>query len=289
MTPTTLILILLAAILHAGWNLLLKQSNEKYIASWWATLVSIICISPVLFIYPFPKPAIWPYALISGALEAAYMITLSSAYYRGDYSLIYPISRGAAPAFLVLWAVLFLHESPSLPGLIGILLIIGGLILVSSSAMWINQQGGGRKFSTNFKGVILALLVALLISVYSVIDGAAVKQTHPVSYIVLVFGAMTLFITPFVFKRHGWAAMVTEWRAHRLRNFAIGCMAILAYLLVLIVYSLSSVSYAGTIREVSVIFAAIAGAWFLGEGFGIPRTIGAIIIFSGILLIATCG
>jgi len=289
MTLTTLSLILLAAFMHAGWNLLLKQENEKYIASWWASLAGLICISPVLFFYPFPQPAIWPYALVSGALEAAYMITLASAYYRGDYSLVYPISRGAAPAFLVIWAILFLRETPSIPGLAGIIMIIAGLILVSSSAFQINRGANQNSSGNSAKGVLLALMVALFISFYSVIDGAAVKHTNPVSYIVLVFGVMTLCITPYVFKHHGWAALAAEWRDHKVRLIVLGVLAILAYLLVLVVYALSPVSYAGTIREVSVVIAAIIGARYLGEGFGIKRTIGAIIIFGGILLIAFRG
>jgi drug/metabolite transporter (DMT)-like permease len=289
MTLTTLLLILLAALMHAGWNLLLKQESEKYIASWWATLTSLIIISPVLFFYPFPKPALWPYALISGALEAAYMVTLSSAYYRGDYSLVYPISRGAAPAFLVVWAVVFLHETPSIYGIAGIIMIVAGLIVVSNSAFQLDSRAPRSAARNNTKGILLALMVALFISFYSVIDGAAVKQTSPVSYIVLVFGVMTLCITPFVFKRYGWGALVEEWRAHWMRLIAIGVLAILAYLLVLEVYAISPVSYAGTVREVSVVIAAIAGSRFLGESFGLKRTVGAVVIFGGILLIALGG
>ena len=83
--------------------------------------------------------------------------------------------------------------------------------------------------------------------------------------------------------------MVAEWRNHWLRLTTIGVLAILAYLLVLVVYALSPVSYAGTIREVSVVIAAIAGSRFLGESFGLKRTVGAIVIFGGILLIALGG
>jgi len=252
-------------------------------------LAGLMCIFPVLFFIPFPDPSLWPYAFISGGLEATYMIALATAYYRGDYSLVYPISRGAAPAFLVVWAVLFLHESPRITGLFGIFSIIIGLFLVSNSTL---RKENGQIISNRsikVKGVLWALIVALLISIYSVIDGAAVRQTNPVSYIVLVFGVMTFCITPFIFKRYGWKAMVNEWRSHWLRLTIMGCLSILAYLLVLVVYSLSSVSYAGTIREVSVVIAALAGTKYLGEGFGISRIIGATIIFSGILLIAISG
>jgi drug/metabolite transporter (DMT)-like permease len=289
MTPISLLLILLAAMMHAGWNLLLKQESKKYLASWWASLASLICVWPVLFFYPFPKPNIWPYALVSGALEAVYMITLASAYYRGDYSLVYPISRGAAPAFLVIWAVLFLHETPSTLGLAGIIMIIVGLILVGSSAFLLHRETIHITTRNSVKGVLLALLVALFISFYSVIDGAAVKQVSPVSYIVLVFGVMTLCISPYVIKHYGWEAMVAEWRTHWLRLTALGVLSILAYMLVLVVYSLSPVSYAGTIREVSVVIAAVIGAKYLGEGFGVKRVIGSTIIFCGILLIAIGG
>lgn len=70
---------------------------------------------------------------------------------------------------------------------------------------------------------------------------------------------------------------------------AIGVLMLVAYMLVLVVYGFSSVSYAGAIREISIVFGALAGWLWLKEKFGFVRVAGALVIFSGILIILIAG
>jgi len=62
-----------------------------------------------------------------------------------------------------------------------------------------------------------------------------------------------------------------------------------AYALVLQAYVLAPVSYAGAVREIGVVFAALVGWRWLGEAFGPIRTAGATLIFLGLVLIALAG
>jgi len=105
-----ILLLLLSAALHALWNLLLKKSQEKYIAMGWQVMISGIFAFFLLFFTGFPPRSMWLFAIISMSLEAVYFILLSNAYSDSDFSLVYPIARGTAPAFLMLWSVLFLRE-----------------------------------------------------------------------------------------------------------------------------------------------------------------------------------
>jgi drug/metabolite transporter (DMT)-like permease len=285
MPVSALALLILAALLHAGWNLLLKNTDHKYIVLWWGLCLASILSLPLLILH-WPLPArIWPYALASALFEAIYDGTLAAAYQKDDFSLVYPIARGGAPALLALWAILFLKETPSPLGKIGLVLITGGLMIVGSSKWWSARKKGIGSAA----GIGLAGLVALIISLYSVIDGAAVKLTDAPAYTVLVFVLTAVFGLPVMLKLYGWQAVKVEGRARWLPAAAIGVLSLLAYMLVLIAYSFSPVSYAGAIREISIVFGALAGWLWLKEEFGSMRLVGALVIFVGILTILIGG
>lgn len=277
-------LLFLSAILHTTWNILLKQAGEKYIATWWAVLTGAIIFLPFLFLTGFPARETWPLLLMSVLFETAYYVTLSSAYNDSDFSLVYPMARGAAPALIAVWAILFLGEKLTLFGLLGLGIIISGLLVIGGSALFKNNGHKPHK-----KGILRALLLALLISIYSTIDGAAVKRTPAFSYAVIVFCLYPALTTPLMFKRYGWQTLKTEWLNQRLRLVAIGLLTVSAYLLALGAYAIAPVSYSGAVREISVVMGAFAGWRFLGERLGGWRIAGAAIIFTGILLIALWG
>jgi drug/metabolite transporter (DMT)-like permease len=272
-----------SAILHTTWNLLLKQSGEKYVAVWWAAVIGAGLFIPVLFFTGLPARNTWILLLLSVLLEAAYYVVLSAAYNDSDFSLVYPMGRGTAPAFIALWSVLFLHETLTVGGLIGLIVIILGLLVVGSSDLF---QSKGKPHK---RGIYLALLLALLISIYTVVDGTAVRQTAALPYTIMIFFLLPIFSSPFIFHHYGWATLKSELGSHYLRLLAIGVLTVAAYSLALWAYSFSLLGYAGAIREVSVVMGAYAGWQFLNEKLGGRRVIGAIVIFAGILMIALYG
>ncbi len=285
MSPIALGLLITAAALHAGWNLLVKQAGEKQIFTWWAMVAGVACFAPLLALSPLPLARIWPYAVVSALVEALYFVALTRAYKIGDFSLVYPLARGAAPALLAVWATLFLGERPRLAGVIGLVVLLGGLIVVGGGGWWARRAAGGP----SARGIGTALGVACCISVYSAIDGAAVRLADPAPYTVLVIALSAVCTAPAVLARYGRAAVVAEWRANWGRIAAVGILTMISYMLVLRAYASTGVSYAGAIREISVVFAALVGWRWLGEGFGAARTIGAGVIFAGILIIAVAG
>ena len=285
MPLTALALLLVAAMMHTTWNLIVKRAKEKQVFTWWALLVGSVCFVPILAQAPPFPIRIWPYVTISALVEAIYFIILTRAYEHGDFSLVYPMARGSAPAFLAIWAALFLGERPRPYGVLGIALLVLGLIGVGGKAWW-----SLRKTSTLSKSAVgLALSVACCISIYSVIDGAAVHITAPAPYTVLVIGLSAAFVAPVVLTQFGHHTIVAEWRTNWLRIVIVGILMLLSYMLVLLVYSIARVSYAGAIREISVVFAAFVGWRWLSEDFGLMRLVGAIFIFAGILVIAIAG
>ena len=283
MPPFAIALLFFSAILHTTWNLLLKQSDDKYISTWWAVFAGSVIFLPVLFFTGLPARETWTLLIASVVVEVVYYGLLSYAYNDSDFSLVYPLARGSAPALIAFWSILFLGERPTPGGFIGLIIVILGLIIVGSSGRF-SSQG-----KPHLKGIVLALVIAFVISIYSVIDGAAVKMTPAFPYAILVFFLAPAITSPLVMKRYGWRHMRSSWNEDRKRLFAIGLLTVFAYLLALAAYSIAPVSYSGAIRELSVVLGAFAGWKILGETLGRQRLLGSVVIFVGILVIALFG
>lgn len=275
-------LLLIAAALHATWNLFVKRAREKQVMIWLALLTGVLIYLPLVLLNPINVLSVWPFVLSSAIMESIYYIVLIRAYQNGDFSLVYPMARGTAPALLAVWAALFLGERPTLLGVIGISLLVLGLVVVGGKVWWSLRKVA--KLRTNALG--MALGVALCISIYSAIDGAAVHRVNPLPYTVIVIAFAAALITPVILLRYGKAAISAEWRANWLRILLVGIFTVLAYMLALKSYTIIRVSYAGAIREVSVVFAAFLGWKLLNEELGAIRLVGSALIFSGILVIA---
>jgi len=283
--PTfAIFLLLISAILHTSWNLLIKQAEDKYIVTWWMVSIGGLFALIALFFTGLPPRAMWPFALLSICVEATYFTTLSYAYHDNDFSLIYPVARGSAPAFLALWSFIFLHEKLTSGGLLGLGMIIGGLLVIG-----INTLTQAHVTNVHFKGTAVALFIALLISIYSTIDGAAVRNGFAVPYVMSMFAFVPIPLTPFIFREYKWERIKTALVNQPIRVPLAGVLGVLAYLMAVYSYSIAPLTYAGAVREVSVVFGALVGWWFLKEKMGGVRVLGAIVIFVGILVIAIFG
>jgi drug/metabolite transporter (DMT)-like permease len=280
MPAFAILLLLTSASLHALWNLLLKRSQEKYIAMGWQVILSGILAFFLLLFTGLPPRSMWSFALISMALEAVYFILLSNAYSDHDFSLVYPIARGTAPAFLMLWSVLFLREQLSLSGILGVGLIVCGMLIIGATSLL--QSRGSR---LHLKGVAVALLVALLISLYTLIDGTAVKNGPALPYALTMFMFVPVLTTTYNLHRFGWEPFLAAWKGPRLPLVLAAVLGVTAYLLALFAYSIAPLSYSGAIREVSVVIGAFLGWLFLEEPMGSTRVLGSMVIFAGILTI----
>jgi drug/metabolite transporter (DMT)-like permease len=280
-----LALLIASAFLHMGWNLLMKQTADRYVVTWWALLIGSLCFLPLAVAARAELRPVWGYALAGACFQVLYYIILGFAYGSGDFSLVYPLARGTAPVLIALWAVLFLGESLSWAGLIGLGAIVLGIVLIGAGA-WRNSPQRSLKLSW---GTVAPFLIALCISGYSVIDGAAVKQAPPLPYTALGLGLSVVLMTPLVWTRYGWGTLKRVGQEHWWRITLIGLATFAAYGLTLTAYRLAHVSYVGAVREVSIVLAALVGWLWLGEPFGLTRTVGALVVAAGILVVTVVG
>ncbi len=270
--------------MHAVWNFLLKSADEKYAAMGWQTILSGILALGVMFYSGLPPREMWLFAVISMLLEAVYFILLCIAYSDHDFSLVYPIARGAAPALLVVWTAVFLQERLTVAGYIGLAMITIGMMVIGATAL---LQSKGEKI--HLKGVLTALTVALVISLYTFIDGKAVKSGPALPYGLSMFVMVPFVTTPYIAYHYGWDSFTRVWKRNRNYLLMGGVLGLVAYMLALFAYTFAPLGYSGAIREVSAVIGAFLGWQLLKEQMGEMRVIGSVIVFAGVMVIAVLG
>src|SRR3972149_686975 len=279
-----LVLLFFSAVMHAFWNFLLKNAEEKYIAMGWQVILSGIFSLGFIFFTGLPPKEMWLFAFISMILEAIYFILLCSAYSDHDFSLVYPIARGAAPALLVLWSAIFLREQLTAGGYLGIAMITGGIIVIGATTLLQNKSE-----KPHLRGILTALSVALVISIYTFIDGTAVKNGPALPYGLSMFVMVPFVTTPYLTRKYGWDHFTDMWKKKRGYLLLGGVLGLVAYMLALFAYTFAPLSYSGAIREVSAVIGAFLGWRSLKEEMGGVRVVGSAIVFAGVMVIALFG
>ncbi|MEO8469737.1 MAG: EamA family transporter [Chloroflexota bacterium] len=289
MPPLAVALVLIAAVLHAGWNVLLKTSGDPL-----RTAVRLQAVGTAVLV-PFGiwawvahgTPAIDPggigLALLSGVLEAGYFVFLSSAYGRGDLSLVYPLARGSAPLMAIGVGLGILGERLSGPALVGVACILIGIMLVARP--WRAVRAAGR----HHRGAIgFALLTGMMIAAYSTVDRLGVRVLDPWLYgsFLAVFATIILTTVAVVGRRTGIIATppAPRYPTPLWRDAVTGVLSLGAYLLVLFAYSLAPLAAVAPLRESGIVIAAAWGALRLGEAAG-RREAGARIAAGGLVVL----
>ncbi len=282
----SIFLLLLAAVLHALSNALIKLSRDKLAFTWWMLTAWAIIGFPLILFVGQPPPIGWVIVFVSGLIEAVYFITLTRAYALGDLSQVYPIARGSAPLFVLLWAMLFLGERPTLIGVGGIVIVVIGLYLVNLPALseWKRPLLGFKSSAARW-----ALLTGLLISIYSAIDKVGVRYFDPLPYLYLFLGVTWIVLSAQWLNPDRRVALRAELgpdtQKRVLRAIAVALLGSGAYGLVLAALRLSPVSYVSPVRELSVVIGAWIGVRFIGEPGGRVRLVAAALVATGILVI----
>ncbi len=274
MTPATLGLVLFAALLHAGWNLLVKSSGDRLVAVWGVVSVATACSVVVLGIAGLPPREAWPYIVPSGIIHIGYNIALALAYDRADLSVSYPIARGSAPMLATLGGVLFVGDEPGAAGVVGVLLVCGGIIALARARGPANGLGW-------------AIITGLFISSYTLVDAAGVRAGgESIRFLALTFVLQWFGLTAWVIATRGLPLMRTEVRDGGTRLLIAGVGSPLAYLLVLIAARTAPIGLVSGLRETSVLIAVVLGRVLLDEQVGRRHLVAAGVIVTGAIAIA---
>ena len=288
MTAVSLILVLLAAVAHASWNLLLKRADDPEVFAWCLLVVATVLLAPlgvVLFSYnSVDVTGLW-FILATIALHVLYFNLLARGYVQGDLSLVYPVARGMGPMLVPVLAVVFLNEKIEPLAIGGIAAIIGGIYTIS---WWGNFHQLLRSPLLFLKsaGMRYAVLTGLTIAVYSIVDKEGVGHVQPLLYMYFLTIGTAAMLAPYVLFHKGVKSVRTEWRANAVPITIAGLFTFAAYGLVLTAFSLSRVSYVAPAREVGIVIGVMLGFLLLKEPFGRGRLLGSGFVVAGLALIA---
>ncbi|MEK7295209.1 MAG: EamA family transporter [Actinomycetota bacterium] len=271
------VLALTAAVLHASWNLAVKQSTDRRLSLWGlffiAGALSAIALGVWILIDGMPHIS-WRWVFLSGAIHVPYVLSLSRAYDRGDFSMAYPIARGGGALLAAFGGVLILRDSLSTLSMIGIVVVVGGLLVLA--------YAGSRPT------LIAALTVATTIGAYSLVDahGARLSDALPYSLALTMVQAMITSTWISLTRR---SEMVSTLRDNWKILTAGAIASTVAYSMVLIAVQYAPVGYVAALRESSVVLAAFAGWRLLNEGDHRRRIASAAIVLTGLVLLVSGG
>jgi phosphonate utilization associated putative membrane protein len=273
LTWPVLAAVLLGALLHAGWNALVKASPDKALDMAVLQLVGSVLAIPLVAWVGWPDAKAWPYIATSVFIHIGYYTALTGAYKHGDLGLTYPLMRGVAPLLVALSATFTLHETLSAPAWLGVLGISCGVLVLG-----ISSRGGAAP-----KAVAFALANAVIIATYTVVDALGVRATgNPVQYVAALFLLDGWPFALLMFARRGPAA--AQYARVRWPMATIGAGASMgSYAIALWAMTRAPVATVAALRETSVLFAVLLGVWFLKEAFTFKRVIGAAVIVAGIM------
>lgn len=286
MTPLALSLVVVAAFIHATWNYAAKRSGGGLPFVWLSStfalgLYAVAGTGYWLWRQPILPDGIWWIVAGSGLLKTVYSLLLQRAYRAGDFSLVYPLTRGTGPLLATLGAIAFFGERPTPLALLGGAVIIACVFYLSGGSSLLHTDRAHLR-----QGVLYGLACGTCVGIYTVWDQRAVShlQLPPVLYDggtqLVLFGVLT----PFAWRRRDEVA--TMWREHRGKAAAVGLLSPVAYVLILTAMSFTPVSYIAPAREISIVIGAFFGARLLKEADASRRLLAAGGMVAGIIALA---
>jgi len=277
MSLTVMLIVLLAATLHASWNFLIKQKADKHI-SMTAVVLGHIPFGLVALIFsPFPKFESFPYVIIGALLHTGYQLFLLYSYRIGDLSQVYPLARGVAPLIVTGISVTFLGVNLDQIELLAIIIIGTGIM----SLTLVRRSDGLR----NNRAALLSIATGGFIAAYSLVDGMGARvATTALGF----YGSLSLLNALF------FTIIIKIIRPGIIKNMIFnnyklaltgGCASFTAYALVIWAFTMAPIAMVTALRETSIIFALLLGVFVLKERLDLIKIIASMVTILGVGLL----
>ncbi len=274
MTLTVSFAVLLAALLHASWNAMIKGSRDVLLDTAGIVLGAGVVALPLLFFVAPPAAAAWPYIGTSLTIHLAYYYLMVNAYRVGDLTLVYPLMRGVAPLITGLAGIVLLRELPSTVAWVGMLLISSGVFALAYRTLGHAPSRAAIGF---------ALANAAVIAAYTLVDGKGARISGNASgYILWLFVLDALPFSIYMLARHR-ARFAAYLRAHPERGLGGGALSAAAYAIAVWAMTQAPVALVASLRETSVLFATLIGARLLKEHLSPRRWAGVLAVVVGVI------
>ena len=277
MSLNIFIAVILAAFLHATWNAMVKNEENKYLAVTAIVLGHVPASVFIILLTPFPSVESIPFIILSALMHNGYNWYLLSAYKFGDLTKVYPIARGTAPILVTIVSLIFLGVALSNFEVLGIFIISLGILSLSFQ---------GAKSLKNRPAVIYALVTGFFIMGYSITDGYGARVSNSfLSYMGWVF-ILNAFSFPLILKINDKSEVITKIFKEGKKIFFIGgTFSYIVYGIVVWGFTQAPIALITALRETSIIFALLIGIIFLKEKFTLLKVIATFVIFFGVALL----
>jgi drug/metabolite transporter (DMT)-like permease len=270
---TATVLALVAAVLHAGWNLAAKTSIDRFGLLWAQFTVAGLLGVALLGMFGWPGNRAALFAICSGVVHVPYVALLARGYDSGDLSLIYPVGRGAGAAGAAIGGAALLGEHLAPLSWVG--LTIAAVAIVSFADR-----------SVPPRLMALALALAATIATYSVIDSYGSRQASSgVSYAAFGFVCTGSTVGAYGLATRRLPSLKAVWRGERRRALLAGVTVLVTYAMVLLAFRRAPTGYVTILRESSVLLAVLAGQRLLHEPMGARRLTAATAVIVGLGLV----
>lgn len=280
-------LIIISAVMHALWNLLVKRSSHKTVFIWWMFIASGGLFSLIILLLPEPFIPPDAHTLLMVSIGAVcfvlYHLFNGRAYRGGDLSVVYPLCQ-TSMIYVPIWGIVLLGERLSFSGACGILLVIFGTYSIQLQHLSFAEMV--RPFR-NLKSPSIrdALSAGFIYSIGSIAEKSGVRNYSPL-YFTYILVLLMLFLMSFNIFRPKYRAQIgVELREHWGLILCSGPIMMASFLTFRYGLNLSPVSYAVPVRQVSIVIGVLIGILFLKESFGRIRLVATFFIMAGVALI----
>jgi len=275
--------VLFGALLHAGWNALVKSSGDKAVDTALVHFLGAVVALPLAALVGLPRPESWPFIAASLFIHIGYYIALAGAYQHGELGLTYPIMRGFAPLLVALGSSAVIGEVPTPGAWLGIIGITVGVALVGLA-----HPGAALH---HHKALAYAFANAAIIATYTFTDGLGVRTEvgqggAALRYVLILFVLDGLPYPLLVWWRRGPQGRrdIVAYARRRWPLAALGGTASIgSYSIALWAMTKAPVASVAALRETSVLFAAVLGTLLLKEKFGLQRALGTGVVVAGVM------
>jgi drug/metabolite transporter (DMT)-like permease len=276
LSPLMALLVLSAALMHAGWNVMAKTAGDKLLN---IGLISVgLGVAGLVFtpFVDFPDRASWHFLLGSLVAHLGYYVFLSTGYRHGDLSQVYPIARGMAPPLVAFTAWLLIGETLTPLQLTGVLATSFGILSLALDKP--------LERAHSWRPILFGLLTSLTIMSYTLFDGQGVRVAGDhFGYIVWLFVLdVPLVLAYCLWRRPGALGYFRQrWRFGLIG----GALSGGAYGISIFAMSQGGLASVSSLRETSVIFAAVMSSLLLKERFRHRRYVSVVLVATGAVLL----
>ncbi|MDR0252121.1 MAG: DMT family transporter [Brucellaceae bacterium] len=279
MSGFVVLVVLFGALLHASWNVIVKSGSDKYLGAVMVSGASGLLVLLFIPFVPLPLSASWPYILTSTVFQVIYMFLVAAAYSNGDMSLAYPLMRGTPPLLVAMVSGPLIGEVLGGMQWLAVGLISGGVLVMAlgRSRVIVSGQNTSRT-------VLIALVNALFIAGYTLVDGVGVRISgNTVSYVLWAFLCNAIPVVIWgIWKYRGQLITQIRQRGHLAMIGGAGTLG--SYGLALWAMTMAPVAMVAALRETSILFGVILSLILLHEQISLKRLCGAVLIVGGTIL-----